>query len=132
MIVCNVLDMLDIKSLGTWRKSKFVDHKKKAKSLKSLRRLDIFNSSPSLVIQDRSDNSASSSWWTSRKWSDTTPRKSSMQTDLPSQVLQFTSKEQKLIYISNFKLQFYKDNSIYKALYHDPCAKILCMANCWG
>jgi len=87
------LDMLDIKSLGTWRKSKFVDHKKKAKSLKSLRRLDIFNSSPSLVIQDRSDNSASSSWWTSRKWSDTTPRKSSMQTDLPSQVLQFTTYE---------------------------------------
>ena len=106
MIVCNVLDMLDIKSLGTWRKSKFVDHKKKAKSLKSLRRLDIFNSSPSLVIQDRSDNSCS--WWTSRKWSDTTPRKSSMQTDLPSQVLQFTSKEQKLTIFQTLKFSFIK------------------------
>ena len=92
MTDCNVLDMLDIKSLGTWRKSKLVEHKKKAKSLKSLRRLDIFNSSPSLVLQDKSDSTASGSWWTSRKWSDTTPRKCSMQTDLPSQVLQFTSK----------------------------------------
>ena len=77
-------DLLDKKSLGgTWRRTKHKEAKKKSRSLKSLRKLDIFSSSPSLMAGDH-------------HYRGHTPeaenrRKCSVQLDISTQVLRCTS-----------------------------------------
>jgi len=67
---------LDVRALGTWRRTR----QKKTKSLKSLRKLEIFSSSPSLIIE--------------REFAPDQSRKSSMQFEASAtNVLQYTNCE---------------------------------------
>ena len=83
-IVC--LGVLDVRTLGTWRKTKH----KKSRSLKSLKKLEIFSSSPSLFERDLS--------LSGEQDVNHHQRKSSVQLleDTPTNVLQFKSKRGKL------------------------------------
>ena len=77
-------DLLDKKSLGgTWRRTKHKEAKKKSRSLKSLRKLDIFSSSPSLMAGDHH--------YCGHTPGEETRRKCSVQLDISTQVLRCTS-----------------------------------------
>ena len=83
----DLLDNSNKKSLdsgGTWhRRAKHKEAKKKSRSLKSLRRLDIFSSSPSLMASDHH--------YHGQYQGAEAVRKCSVQLDISSQVLRCTS-----------------------------------------
>ena len=45
------LEKRSVGTLGTWRRARHRDQKKKSRSLKSLRRLEVFSSSPALNLE---------------------------------------------------------------------------------
>ena len=77
------LDLFEKRSLGTWKRSRNhqFSHKKDRRGFKSLKKLDLFNSSPSLSLLDKSSDNADKE----------TIRKTSLQLD-NYEVLQYRSK----------------------------------------